>query len=65
MYLDHKIVRLSPIDQESLEASKADTYPLLGPLFIGTRLNWHVTSRRRQFEQVSTPDSEVASQRTY
>lgn len=43
----------------------AESYPLLGPRFIGTRLNWQVTPRRRQLEQASTPDSELASQRTW
>ena len=32
---------------------------------MGTRLNWQTTPSRRQLEQVSTPDSELASQRTY
>lgn len=40
-------------------------YPLLGPRFIGTRLNWQATPRRRQFEHVSIPVSVLASQRTY
>ena len=40
------------------------SYPLLGPRFIGTRLNWHTTPRRLQLEHVSRPVSELASHRT-
>jgi hypothetical protein len=34
---------------------------LLGPRFIGTRLNWHVVPTRLQLEHCSSPDSVVAS----
>jgi hypothetical protein len=39
------------------------TYPLLGPRFMGTRLNEHFEPTRLQLEHCSTPDSDDASQR--
>ena len=40
-------------------------YPLLGPRFMGCRLNWHLAPVRLQLEQAAGPFSEVASHRIY
>ncbi len=48
-----------------MEIAATTSYPLLGPLFIGTLLNWHRVPTRLQFEHCSTPDSDVASQRIF
>jgi hypothetical protein len=47
------------------ELQTITTYPLLGPRFIGTLLNWQVVPTRLQLEHESSPASPVASHRIF
>ena len=63
--LFHAIAATMRLILTTIDLSSLETYPLLGPLFIGCRLKQHRAPVRLQLEQASGPFSEVASQRIY